>query len=244
MKAIVLFTVFLLAISAKSQSLLDAVYGGKLKADTGAVLRKGDSLKIKENMAQKVIADSIRKDSIASVSAAAAIEKQKASVPVNETVKGTNTNTPTVAATTAAGTGKQKATVPADETVKGTNTSTPIIANTAVIPAEPVPAEKTIPTDNNKIWKAFIDSLTTTIKSEVLSSGKIKKGAYSVLINYEIKPDGQVNINNVASDPQSSFLDDQIKLRLTLDAPQLNPVLGTNGQPRTVTKKQMLIFVK
>ena len=51
MKAIVLFTVILLATSAKSQSLLDAVYSGKLKADTGAVLRKGDSLKIKENMA-------------------------------------------------------------------------------------------------------------------------------------------------------------------------------------------------
>ena len=213
MKTIILFTVLLVAISAKSQSLLDAVYGGKLKADTGAVLRKGDSLKIKENMAQKVIADSVRKDSVAVVRAAAAIEKQNASISGKDTAAGKNTS---VVATT----------------------------NDAVVPVESMPAEKAAPKDNNKIWKVFIDSLTTIIKSEVLSSGKIKKGAYSVLINYEIKPDGQININSVASDPQSSFLDGQIKMRLTLDAPQLNPVLGPNGQPRTVAKKQMLTFVK
>ena len=212
MKAIVLFTMLLLAISAKSQSLLDAIYSGKLKADTGAVLKKGDSLKIRENMAQKVIADSIRKDSIVAAKAAA-IEKQNAAVSFKDTAAGRNT-------------------------------STIITANTEVVPGELAPAEKVVPKDNNKIWKTFIDSFTTTIKSEVISSGKIKKGAYSVLINYEIKPDGQININSVASDPQSSFLDDQIKMRLTLDAPQLNPVLSANGQPRTVAKKQMLTFVK
>lgn len=214
MKAIVLFTALFLAISAKSQSLLDAIYSGKLKADTGAVLRKGDSLKIKENMAQKVIADSLRKDSITAAIAAAALEKQNATSAARDT------------------------------TIAGTTTSTAADVNTAVAANEAVSAEKTIPKDNNKIWKAFIDSLSTTIKSEVLSSGKIKKGAYSVLINYEIMPNGQININSVASDPQSSFLDDQIKMRLTLDAPQLNPVLGTNGQPRTVARKQMLTFVK
>jgi antitoxin component of RelBE/YafQ-DinJ toxin-antitoxin module len=213
MKTILLFTVLFTTISANSQSLLDAVYSGKLKADTGAVLRKGDSLKIKENMAQKVIADSVRKDSIAAAIAAAAIEKQNA-------------------------------TFSAKDTVGGINTSTATNVNTAVVSTEAMPIEKNIPKDNNRIWKAFIDSLTTTIKSEVLSSGKIKKGAYSVLINYDIRPDGQISINSVASDPQSSFLDEQIKLRLTLDSPQLNPVLGTNGQPRTVAKKQMLTLVK
>jgi hypothetical protein len=213
MKSIVLFTVILMASSVQSQSLLDAIYSGKLKADTGAVLRKGDSLKIKENMAQKVVADSIRKDSITAAKAAA-IERQNSVVSNSD------------AATT------------------GTNTS--IVSNTGAdaTAADAMPAGKTIPKDNNKIWKAFIDSLSTTIKSEVLSSGKIKKGAYSVLINYEIKPDGQIGINSVASEPQSSFLDEQIKMRLTLDAPQLNPVLGTNGQPRTVARKQMLTFVK
>jgi hypothetical protein len=60
MKALVLFTVFLVALNAQSQSLKDALYGGKLKADTGAVLRKGDTAKIKENMAQKMSEDSVK----------------------------------------------------------------------------------------------------------------------------------------------------------------------------------------
>ena len=208
MKAIVLFTLVLLTFSAKSQSLLDALYSGKLKADTGAVLRKGDSLKIKENMArkieddsvktaQKIIADSIKKETFA-------IEKKIAIAAGKDTTAFINTE----------------------------------------VGAETLPAEKTIPKDNNKIWKFFIDSVTTAIKSEVLTSGKLKKGAYSVLIEYEIRPDGQININSVASDPQNSFLEGQIKVRLTLDAPQMNPVMGTNGKPRTVIKKQMLNLVK
>ena len=208
MKAIVLFTLVLLTFSAKSQSLLDALYSGKLKADTGSVIRKGDSLKIRENMAQKfeddsvktakkIIADSIKKETFA-------IEKKIAIAAGKDTTAFINTE----------------------------------------VGAETLPGEKTIPKDNNKIWKSFIDSITTAVKSEVLTSGKLKKGAYSVLIEYEIRPDGQININSVASDPQNSFLEGQIKVRLTLDAPQMNPVMGTNGKPRTVNKKQMLNLVK
>ena len=203
MKAIVLFSVFLLAISAKSQSLVEALYGGKLKADTGTVLRKGDSLKIRENMAQKIIADSIKKVTIV-------VEKQNVIAAGMDTTSMININTDT----------------------------------SATLSAATVSAEKTIPKDNNKIWKTFIDSITIAIKSEVITSNKLKKGAYSVLIEYEIKPDGQININSVTSDPQNSFLEGQIKVRLTLDAPQLNPVMGTNGKPRTVVKKQLLSYVK
>ena len=208
MKAIFLVTVFLLAISAKSQSLVEALYGGKLKADTGAVIRKGDSLKIKENMAQKIVADSIN---MAQKIIADSIKKETIAVEKQNAIAA------------------------------GKDTTTIINAATA---AETLPAEKTIPKDNNKIWKTFIDSITTTIRSEVITSNKLKKGAYSVLIEYEIKPDGQININNVTSDPQNSFLEGQIKVRLTLDAPQLNPVMGTNGKPRTVIKKQLLNFMK
>jgi len=230
MKGIVLFTIMLLTITGHSQSLLDAVYGGKIKADTGAVLRKSDSLKIKESMAQKIMADSIRKDSINAAIAAAAVARQNATVSSNDTTTKLN-----------AGTTPNSGTTPNTGVVVGTSAAAAV-----TVTAESITPEATVaaPKDNNKIWKAFIDSFTTIIKSEVLSSGKVKKGTYSVLINYEIKPDGQVNINDVASDPQSSFLDEQIKLRLTLDAPPLNPVLGTNGQPRTVAKKQMLTLVK
>lgn len=197
MKAIILVTAILLAFSAESQSLKEALYSGKLKADTGAVIRKDDSLKIKENMAQKVAEDSLKKETIA-------VEKEKA---------------------LAAG---------LDTTNIGKESPLP----------DAVTEEKAIPKDNNEIWKTFIDELTTTIKSEVVTSGKLKKGAYSVLIQYEINPDGQIHVNSVAADPQNSFLEGQIKERVILNAPQLNPVLGTNGKARTVAKKQLLSFVK
>lgn len=217
MKAIVLFTFILLTFSAKSQSLKEALYSGKLKADTGAVIRKGDSLKIQENMAQKVIADSINKV------VADSIKKEAIEVAKKEAIE--------VAKEKAIAEGKDTTAIDTTAIINAINTGTS-------------PEEKTIPADNNKIWKTFIDSVTTVIKSEVITSNKLKKGAYSVLIEYEIKPDGQIDINSVAADPQNSFLEGQIKVRLTLDAPKLNPVMGTNGKPRTVAKKQMLSFVK
>jgi hypothetical protein len=71
----------------------------------------------------------------------------------------------------------------------------------------------------------------------------MKKGTYSVLISYEIGVDGQVNIVSVEADPKNSFLEDQIKERLTLSAPQLIPMMY-NGKPRKVAKKQLLSFSK
>lgn len=213
MKALVLFTTLLLAISAKSQSLKEALYSGKLKADTGAVIRKGDSLKIQENMAQKVIEDSVKK--------AIADSLKKETIAVQ----------------------KEKAIAAGKDTAGIVNDVTPINEGVAVtaIPAETAAA---LPKDNNKIWKGYIDSLSNTIKSEVLSSGKIKKGAYFVLIEYKINPDGQISVTSVTTDPQNSFLEQNIKDRLTLDGPRLNPVIDANGRARTVNKKQTLNFVK
>ena len=213
MKAIVLFSLVVMAVSAKSQSLKEALYGGKLKADTGAVIRKGDSLKIQENMAQKVAEDSIKKSIADSVrKEAIAMQKEKA------LAAGQDTSAITINA----------------EAAKSNDVSS----------AETSPAEKSIPKDNNTLWKAYIDSLSTTIKSEVLSSGKIKKGNYFVLIDYKINPDGQISVTSVTSDPQNSYLEQNIKDRLTLDGPRLNPIIDANGRARTVNRKQTLNFVK
>ncbi len=219
MKAIVLIVVaFLFASLSNAQSLKEALYGGKLKADTGAVIRKGDTLAIKENMAQKVAEDSVK-----------VVEKKVAdSMKVVEKVIADSIKKETIAVE------KQKA------IAEGRDTT----AIAATLFPEEAAAGKTIPKDNNKIWKAFIDSLSNSVKAEVITSNKIKNGAYSVLIEYEIKPDGQIGINNIASDPKNAFLEQQIKDRLTFNAPQMNPVLGANGQPRTVNRKQMLSFVK
>jgi hypothetical protein len=228
MKAIVLFIFILLTVSAKSQSLKEALYSGKLKADTGAVIRKGDSLKIKENMAQKIAEDSV---AVAQKVITDSINKVVADSIKKEAIESAKKEAIEVAKAKAIAEGKDTTTIDTTAIINAINTTTS-------------PAEKTIPADNNKIWKAFIDSVTTVIKSEVITSNKLKKGAYSVLIEYEIKPDGQIDINSVAADPQNSFLEGQIKVRLTLDAPKLNPVIGANGKPRTGAKKQLLSFVK
>lgn len=219
MKAIVLFTVLLFAVSAKSQSLKEALFGGKLKSDTGAVIRQGDSTVIKESMAQKIVEDSVK-----------AVEKKIAdSMKIVQKIIADSIRKETIAVE------KAKAIAEGRDT-------TAIVA--ALSRDENAPAEKTIPKDNNRIWKSFIDSLSNSVKSEVITSGKIKNGAYSVLIEYEIKPDGQIGINNVASDPKNAFLEQQVKDRLIVNAPQMNPVMGTNGKPRTVARKQMLTFTK
>jgi hypothetical protein len=71
----------------------------------------------------------------------------------------------------------------------------------------------------------------------VLTSKKIKKGDYYVMIDYSIEADGQVTINNVYPSPENKFLEEQVKERLTLSAPHLNPVLAGNGKGRKVMKK-------
>ena len=210
MKVIVLIAICVLAGSVQAQSLKDALYGGRLKNDTGAVIKKTDTLQIKENMAKKVADDSTRKAEDAA---------KKASV----------------AAAIAAG----------DTTVK-MPTDAPVETGTAVAATTTTAAAvaATAPKDNNKIWKDFVEEYTTIIKSEVIPNKKIKNGTYSVLIEYEIGLDGYVTTSNISVSPESSYLQEQVKLRMMNNAPQMNPVLMSNGKPRKALKKQMLTFSK
>lgn len=212
MKALVLASVLLLAFSANGQSLKEALFSGKLKADTGAVLRRGDTATIRENMAQKE-ADLLIEDSLKKVAAdsireeALAIKKEKA---------------------LAAGQDTSAVTLTAEDTAQLANPN-------AVAEA---------PKDNNTIWQSFVDSLTTLIQTEVLPSPKVKKGAYYVVVDYEIRTDGDVRIKNVMVDPENSYLHQQLKDRFTLDAPKMIPIVDANGRTRNVSRKQVLNFEK
>ena len=212
MKAIAFVIVMMLALSAQSQSLKEALYGGKLKADTGAVIRKGDSAKIQENMARKA-AEKLTEDSI-NKAAADSVDQEALAAK------------------------KEKALAAGEDTTAITLTA----ADTATVTAVPTP--EAVRGDNNAVWKAYIDTLTATIRSEVIPSSKVKKGSYFVLVEYDIKTDGEVFIKNVSVDPESSFLQQQVKDRLTLDAPRLNPIVDANGRARNVARKQVLNFEK
>jgi hypothetical protein len=184
------------AVTANSQSLKDALYGGKLKLDTGAVIRKGDDLSTKIDTTRKKPVDP---------------EKIKTMTVVRDT-----SVTGTVA-------GTEPVTNPASEAAKDNATATK---------------------DNNKIWKDYMDEFTGTLRTDVLPSKKIKNGTYSILIEYEIGLDGQITVNNVSCSPESSYLEDQVKERLTLTAPQMSPLLSANGKPRKAIKKQTFTVAK
>lgn len=198
MKATILLAILICAISAQGQSLKDMLYSGKLKTDSGTVIRKGEDLSTK--------IDTTTKKPVAP-------EQQKAVVAVKDSSVGSTNVNATINATT----------------VTDNNPATP--AATAA-------------KDNNKIWKEFIDTLTGALRTEVMTSKRIKDGTYSVFIECEIGTDGGVSVNTVSAAPANSFLEQQIKDRITLNAPQMNPQLNANGQPRKVVKKQMLTLSK
>jgi hypothetical protein len=91
--------------------------------------------------------------------------------------------------------------------------------------------------NNNAVFKEYMDSLSSTLKTDVLPSKKIKSDTYYLYVDYEIGTDGQVNVTKVVSSPENSFLQDQVKQRMVLDAPKLDPVLDSTNKPRKVKRK-------
>lgn len=202
MKKAILFLLVISSITfnVNGQKLKDLLYGGKLKNDSGTVIRKTDDLSTKIDTATKK-----------------PVEPEKITPP---------------AATTSVGDSSANKTIPPTDA-------------TAVTPAADKQENNTVPKDNNKIWKEYMDSVVNNLKAEVLPNKKIKNGAYYVMLEYEIGPDGQVTINSVVTSPESSFLQQQVKDRLTLTAPQMNPpAASTTGKPRNAVKKYNFTITK
>ena len=196
MKKGILFLLVVISVSTNAQQTLkDALYGGKLKTDSGTVLRKGDDLSSK-------IDTSTKKPVVAEKNKPAPIVKDSAGKIMPD---------------------------PVDSTATGA----PIIKDNS-----------TVTRDNNKIWKEFMDSAISTLKEEVMNSKKLKKGDYFIMLDYVIELDGKVTINAVYPSPESSYLAIEIKERLSISAPQLNPVLGSNGKPRKLTKRYNFTLTK
>lgn len=97
---------------------------------------------------------------------------------------------------------------------------------------------------NTRIWKEYTDSLVNTLKTEVLSSKKIKKETYYVTVSYEIDTNGQVNITHVATTPENALLQAQIKQRMQVTPPVLNPVLDSANKPRKVKRNHNFTVTK
>jgi hypothetical protein len=116
------------------------------------------------------------------------------------------------------------------------------IADTSVKLNDPAKTELKY-SDNNKTWKKFTDEYTKIITTEMAATKKIKKGGYTVTLEYEIGTDGVVSTKNIICDPKSEALIDLINERMMANAPQLAPQI-VNGAPRKSSKRQILVFVK
>ena len=116
------------------------------------------------------------------------------------------------------------------------------VADTSVKQSNPDKPELKY-SDNNRTWKKFTDEYTKIINTEMSNTKKIKKGGYTVTLEYEIGTDGIVSTKNIICDPKSEGLIDLINERMMANAPQLAPQV-VNGVPRKSSKRQILVFVK
>ena len=197
MKKVLLFLLVVVAINTNAQTLKEALYGGKLKTDTGTVLRKGEDLSSKIDTSRKAPAVAPEKKLVAAVA---------------DTAK--------------------KMTAPGD------STAMPAAEKTETAPATGVGA------DNNRVWKAFVDSTISILNQDLAVNKKYKKGEYSVTVDYVIELDGKVTITNVYVSPENKTLAIQVKERLNIDTPQLKPVISSNGKPRKINKRQSFVLTK
>ena len=188
MKKIILIALLVSSFTMQAQTLKDLLYKGKLKSDTGSVVRKTDDLSAKIDTTTKKPAEP---------------EKVKAKTIVTDSIGNKQATMTDSVATTAAGLADNAATVK----------------------------------DNNKLWKEFVDTVISTLNAEVMNGKKVKKGDYYVLVDYTIATDGQVTVTNVFVTPENKFLADQVKERLSISTPRLNPVLTSTGTARKTSKR-------
>ena len=97
--------------------------------------------------------------------------------------------------------------------------------------------------DNNRTWKKFTDEYSKIVTAEMANNKKIKKGGYTVTLEYEIGTDGVVSTKNIICDPKSEALIDIINTKMMSNAPLLAPQI-VNGAPKKSSKRQILVFMK
>lgn len=216
--SLLVFTLVIAVASADAQSLKETLFGGKLKSDSGTVVRKSDDLSTKIDSTPKK-----------------QVEQPKLAPPMTVDARGNLVPGEVASGTVASTTGNPS--TPVTTTVTNADGTT---TTTTTVPATDAAVDNK-PKDNNSIWKSYVDELTTTLRTEVMTSSKVKKGNYSVLIDYNIETDGGITVNSVSSVPKSDYIEDQIKQRMTLSSPVLTPLLGTNGKPRKAANRKQTI---
>jgi len=227
MKTLILIVVLLggaFAVQAQEkpkQSLKDLLYGGKLKKDSTGIIRSTDDLSAKIDTSTKKEIQPVNA-SVATPSASQ--DKNGVNSPSTQDKNAVISNAAVAAGVAASG---------GDTTMK-----TDTLA-TSVAPVSAAPAKT-----NTRLLKEYTDSLVKILQDEALKAKQIKKNTYYIMMDYEIETDGQVTFTNVASTPENSFLQAQIKQILDSTPLRLNPVTDSNNQAKKVKRKQQFSVTK
>ena len=94
-----------------------------------------------------------------------------------------------------------------------------------------------------KLWKRFIDVNTPLISQQAGDSRKVKKGTYTIDVEYEIGLNGRVTMTGITSNPPNQFLQEQVT-ELMKRAPVLSPPVYDDGKPRKLNATQTISIVK
>lgn len=140
--------------------------------------------------------------------------------------------------------GKATATNPVEGNISRDSLASPDLSPETPVAPTPAAAPLNVNSENNKRWKQFVDTVIGSIKAEVLPNKKIKKGDYSVMVDYTINTDGTITIGNIFISPESELLQQQLKERLGIDTPVLLPVTGSNGVARKTNRRYSFLLSK
>ena len=220
MKKGLLLLLLVSSVFVQAQSLKEALFSGKLKNESGTVIRKGDDL-------------ASMMDTTTHKAAPADTAKVIAVIPADQ-MPAQQTTAPTdTAAAAPAMNAKDNSAVATD-----INPAQATIAPAAgVTAATATTTAAAAPKSNNAVLKEYMDSVASALKTEALASKKVKKGSYFVLVTYTIDTTGQVAFGDVTLSPENEYLLQQVKAQLGNDAPRLSPVLNSAGAPRKVIKR-------
>ncbi|MFI5185559.1 MAG: hypothetical protein ACHQF0_02475 [Chitinophagales bacterium] len=94
-----------------------------------------------------------------------------------------------------------------------------------------------------KTWKRFIDVNTTIISQEAVDTKKVRKGQYTMDVEYTIGLNGKISTTNVTCNPPNEYLVQQVT-DLMKRAPTLSPPVYSDGKPRPLNATQTITIVK
>ncbi len=94
-----------------------------------------------------------------------------------------------------------------------------------------------------KLWKRFIENNTQIISQQADDTRKVKKGEYTIEIEYEIGLNGRITTKNISCNPPNEFLLEQVT-ELMKRAPVLSPPVYSDGKPRALSGTQPITIAK